>query len=180
MAMPTIWKFPLVVSDVTGAPMPRGAKVLCVQAQHDVPCIWALVDPDAPVEPREFRIIGTGHPITDELGPYVGTFQLMGGGLVFHVFEPLPPPQRIGGSAMSETQTIALIANGKRIKIGDRVWFRLPAGAVTHRRVTKITEEMGQLWCQTEIQAGTYYTVWASRLFATEAEAREAAEIRHE
>lgn len=86
--MKTIWKFALEVVDRQCVAMPKGAEVLCVQAQYDTPCLWALVDSDAAEKTsRCFRVYGTGHSIPDGDGPlsYVGTFQLPG--LVFHVFE---------------------------------------------------------------------------------------------
>lgn len=87
--MKTIWKFPLAVTDFQKVDMPLGAKVLAVQPQGDQVCLWALVDPAAENDRRGFWIHGTGHPIEHEkhLGAYIGTFQLRGGALVFHVFE---------------------------------------------------------------------------------------------
>ncbi len=85
----TIWKFPLPApDDVVTLMMPRGAVVLSVQVQHETPCVWALVDPEAPKVPRRFRWAGTGHPL-DLRGfwKFVGTFQLHGGDLVFHLFD---------------------------------------------------------------------------------------------
>lgn len=69
--------------------MPKGAKILTVQVQNEVPCIWALVDPNAAPEIRCFRIYGTGHMVEHENMPYIGTFQLLEGRLVFHLFEAL-------------------------------------------------------------------------------------------
>jgi hypothetical protein len=83
----TIWKYPFAVHDVVEIEMPIRAKVLTVQVQAQVPCLWALVHESHDVEVRRFRIYGTGHPINHLIGSYVGTFQLVGGGLVFHVFE---------------------------------------------------------------------------------------------
>jgi hypothetical protein len=67
--------------------MPAGAELLAVQVQHDVPCIWALVNLDNPMTQREFLIVGTGHNLPERYGGHVGTFQLDGGSFVFHVFE---------------------------------------------------------------------------------------------
>jgi len=64
-------------------PMPRGAKPLYVGEQGEVLHLWALVDPEAPREPWEFCVSGTGH----EWPPgfvYLGTVQ-MAYGLVWHV-----------------------------------------------------------------------------------------------
>lgn len=81
----TIWKFPLQITDVQTIEVPTAGKLLSVQVQHQVPCIWALVDPKQPKELRKIRIYGTGHPI-DQLGQFIGTFQVQAGALVFHVF----------------------------------------------------------------------------------------------
>ncbi len=70
--------------------MPIGAKILTVQTQNDIPCLWALVDPQAETEGRNIEIFGTGHPVLSDLGTareYIGTFQMHNGTLVFHVFE---------------------------------------------------------------------------------------------
>ena len=89
--MLTIWKFPLRVDDDVRVPMPRGAQVLAVQEQHGAPCIWALVDPEAQKDLRHFRIVGTGHPFEEaDAYRHLGTFQMHGGALVFHLFERKP------------------------------------------------------------------------------------------
>jgi hypothetical protein len=84
----TIWKYDLE-PDGSVIEMPQGAKPLSVQMQGDGPCLWALVDPEAAKESRRFHVAGTGHPLPDNLGDHLGTFQMNGGALVFHVFELL-------------------------------------------------------------------------------------------
>ena len=42
--MRVIYKYQLSVTDNNIISMPIGAEILCVQAQKEVPCIWALVD----------------------------------------------------------------------------------------------------------------------------------------
>ena len=83
--MKTIWKWTL--QPETTIDTPHGAKLLAVQEQHGEPQLWALVDPGAETEKRTFRVYGTGHDLPDDPGQYVGTFQMHGGALVFHVFE---------------------------------------------------------------------------------------------
>lgn len=80
-----IWKFPIPVINRFKLDMPAGAKVLHVATQNDEPCIWALVDPARAVEARRFRLVGTGHEVTNP-GEYVGTFMMRDGALVFHLF----------------------------------------------------------------------------------------------
>jgi hypothetical protein len=86
MADSTIWKWPLPTLDAFTLAMPVGARPLAVQSQHGRPCLWALVDPAAPLVPRGFRIIGTGQPVPGPDWAYVGTFQMHGGDLVYHLF----------------------------------------------------------------------------------------------
>ena len=86
----TIWKFELETKDNILVQIPKGAKILTVETQHEQPCMWALVDPNKETETRHFEIFGTGHPINYGMGvdrSYIGTYQLDNGGLVFHVFE---------------------------------------------------------------------------------------------
>ena len=89
--MRTIWKFDLPVNDYAGINMPRGAEVLHVHEQYGKACIWALVEPAAPLEMRSFRIFGTGHTVPEFPRRYIGTVHLAGGALVFHVFEEAAP-----------------------------------------------------------------------------------------
>lgn len=83
--MKTIWKFTLEPNCTLE--MPIGAEILTVQKQNGRPQIWALVDPYADNEEREFEAYGTGQDLPDSPGAYVGASQLNGGALVFHVFE---------------------------------------------------------------------------------------------
>lgn len=86
----TIWKFELETTDDIKLSMPKAAQILSLQTQNGVPCIWAMVNPANEKEERTFRIYGTGHPIDAEKEQrFVGTYQLLGGQLVFHVFETL-------------------------------------------------------------------------------------------
>lgn len=83
--MKTIWKFPIKVTDQQVLQVPQDAQLLSVQMQGDQPCIWALVDPEAQKRPCTVQVFGTGHPVASE-GAFLGTFQMHGGSLVFHVF----------------------------------------------------------------------------------------------
>lgn len=83
--MIAIYKYALTIDDELPVDMPAGAEILCVQMQGDVPCVWAKVDSKAPTVRRWFRWRGTGHP-AEGVGVYVGTVQIMGARLVFHLF----------------------------------------------------------------------------------------------
>ena len=83
----TVWKFQLAVADEQIVAMPEDARVLTVQAQAGVPCLWAVVDPARPPAPRRFVTHGTGHRMLTDGDLYVGSYQLHGGAFVGHVFE---------------------------------------------------------------------------------------------
>ena len=86
--MQTIWKYPLKLAGEQVVTTPIGARALCVQMQGDSLCLWVLCDPTAGVNvDRTIRIIGTGHPIEIDPGSYIGTIQIDGGALIFHVFD---------------------------------------------------------------------------------------------
>jgi hypothetical protein len=94
--MMAVWKYPIAwppADDRFSIVLPPLTQVLAIQVQHGIPCVWALVDPTRhPVDERWFRIAGTGHEIADRIvgQGYIGTFQLLGGSLVLHVFEVQP------------------------------------------------------------------------------------------
>jgi len=92
--MRTIWKYAVPILDRFTLALPQGAEYLSVQVQTDVygnalAMLWALVDSDRPKERVQFAVVGTGGPAPNpgegELR-YIGTFQLSGGTLVFHLF----------------------------------------------------------------------------------------------
>ena len=87
-----VFKYKVGVGDYFTVQLPKGAKVLKAEAQKSDPyalSVWVLVDPNAPLEERRFRLAGTGHPIDEsEINlEYINTFFLFGGDIVFHVFE---------------------------------------------------------------------------------------------
>lgn len=85
--MMTIRKYQLEVTDEQEIELPNTHRLLSVQEQNGTPCLWALVDPDAASMKRMLRIFGTGQPIKEyPNADFLGTFQLHGGRLVFHVF----------------------------------------------------------------------------------------------
>jgi hypothetical protein len=69
--------------------MPKGAEILSVQMQNNIPCLWVLVNPDEKdTDARNIETFGTGHTLYYDMGvtrEFIGTFQTRG--LVFHVFE---------------------------------------------------------------------------------------------
>ncbi len=96
--MKRILKYTLQPGRVLPLTLPyKSVKPLCVQVQKGQPQLWLLVD-EGSAEPgqefnHDFFIFATGAKIFDpefeEIGDYVGTFQLNGGEQVFHVFQAL-------------------------------------------------------------------------------------------
>jgi len=87
-----VFKYVLRIDDRITLNLPKGAEVLTVQTQYNQPCLWVLVDPFAAKEKRVFRLAGTGHPISFDMGSdykYINSFQMDDGALVFHLFEML-------------------------------------------------------------------------------------------
>jgi len=92
--MKTIYKYSLAASDWQTISVPVNAQILTVQTQYNEPFMWALVDTDNDMRFVKIDIYGTGHPIdTEHQREYLGTFQMDGGILVFHVFKRLEGEQ---------------------------------------------------------------------------------------
>lgn len=93
----TIWKFSLAIRNgPQEVGMPRRAIILdCLhqdphQERDGLLQLWALVNPNMPLEIRTFRIYGTGHPIADEQVDqlaHIATVPMLDGRLIWHVFE---------------------------------------------------------------------------------------------
>lgn len=69
--------------------LPAGARVLSVQSQRNEPVIWALVDAGKQMIGRKIFVTATGVSFTAGMikdMDYIGTFQLDGGNLVFHLW----------------------------------------------------------------------------------------------
>lgn len=95
----TVYRYPLQIVDEQVVPMPRGAEILTVAKRegsqvmfgvgsHEAVEMWALVNPDEPMEDRRIRVAGTGHLLPDvDTLQFLGSVQIAAGQLVFHVFE---------------------------------------------------------------------------------------------
>ena len=83
-----VWKYS-VAEGLFGRTMPKGAKVLSVHIQRGMAQMWALVDPTAEVEERQFVAIGTGHAhdIFTVSGRFIGTYVYPDTHEVYHLFE---------------------------------------------------------------------------------------------
>lgn len=83
--MKTIYKYPLIVTNLQTLNLPEQAQILSIECQGDKPQMWALVDPYKPTEERTFRIFGTGDELNGFDGTHIATFQQPP--FVWHVFE---------------------------------------------------------------------------------------------
>ena len=87
--MKKIYKYPIEIQDEQVVLLPTGAKILTVQTQSGKAFLWAMVNPTMHNDMAvTIRIFGTGHTIQDaDRLEYIGTIQMCGGALVFHVFK---------------------------------------------------------------------------------------------
>jgi len=81
--MKTIYKYTLHSQDCS-LQLPKGAEILSVQLQNQIPTLWALVNPMTVTEERHICIVGTGWQVEDNM-KYITTY--MDGYFVWHVFE---------------------------------------------------------------------------------------------
>lgn len=91
----TIWKFPMPITDIIKVNMPVGSNILTAQVDQKTGklCVWATVDPTAPMKEEIFEIHGTGNPIElswDYSRQYISTFQIARGEFVGHLFWRVP------------------------------------------------------------------------------------------
>jgi hypothetical protein len=84
----TIWKYQLKADDIQEIEIPVGSRILSLQVQNGIPCIWALVYDKSPKDTKKIYTFGTGEPTTflPETLQFLGTYQILEGQLVFHVF----------------------------------------------------------------------------------------------
>ncbi len=86
--MYTIYKYELETTGIQEIEMPANAQILSVHVQYEKPCIWAMVDTDRITGKVKIATFVTWHEVTSDGSlSYIGTYQLHGGALVFHVFK---------------------------------------------------------------------------------------------
>lgn len=88
-----VGKYTLEVTDEQELMLPFGAEILSVQFQkdhnqRDKLRLWALIDDTSThFQHRKIRIVGTGNPIDEHPGKFIGTVQEAGGQLIWHIFD---------------------------------------------------------------------------------------------
>lgn len=88
--MKTIFKYPIKLADIQDVRMPRGAKIISAQMQGEQLCLWAEVDNTVGLKWRSIEVFGTGHPMPEAPRLFIGTVQMHGGSLIWHVYERIP------------------------------------------------------------------------------------------
>ena len=88
--MTTVYKYILPVTDRSTLSMPHGARIIKAHMQRGSIALWAIIDTTVTHEPVRFHVYGTGHPMADTVGPYVGTVHDEQLGLVWHIFKVQP------------------------------------------------------------------------------------------
>lgn len=84
-----IFKYELKLVEEQKVEMPISAKIIHIDVQFGVICVWVIVDPLVDVyHKRTFHIVGTGHdmPKTEEL-THIGSVLMKTGLFVWHIFE---------------------------------------------------------------------------------------------
>lgn len=83
--METVWKFPVKIGHTFVLDLPARSVVLHVATQHDRPCLWVRLDPEAPTQTQRYIVVPTGGDV-DPAWVFVSTFFTLGGVFVWHLF----------------------------------------------------------------------------------------------
>lgn len=86
----TIWKASMPLAQLDNfieLDIPEDGIVLSCASQFNDLAVWFATSGDSPLVKRRFHIVGTGQPLTGDMGRFIGTAMFSGGSLVFHVFE---------------------------------------------------------------------------------------------
>lgn len=85
-----VYKYPIQFQGGARAlALPRYAQIQDIEFQNGSLFLWALVDPDGPLESYTVVIAGTGHEIEEDLRPSLYHKTLHRDGFVWHVFVKL-------------------------------------------------------------------------------------------
>ena len=88
--MYSIWKYRIPIEDRFTMELPKDSMVLDVKIQDEQPTMWILVETEANLEKRYFRIFGTGHKFETIANlKHLGTIQMWNATLVWHIFEEI-------------------------------------------------------------------------------------------
>lgn len=86
--MKRIWKFGLSTNVITVLDIPEGYLITSVGLDpSNKPCIWAIVDPEAPTIKVRIRIVGTGEPLPEDCGVRNFMGAIIAKPYVWHIFD---------------------------------------------------------------------------------------------
>lgn len=92
--MKKIFKYRLPFMEVATIEIPVGAQVIRIDGLDGALWLWAIVDPEAPVETRTFHLFKTGAEMPDDINSFI----YLGCGAIFiqmqlmmYVFERIAP-----------------------------------------------------------------------------------------
>lgn len=86
--MRIIYKYPLKCHAKQIITTNPNAKILCVQIQNDVPCLWIEVDAENDgFHSFTIETFGTGHEMSETKREYIGTYQMFEGAEIYHVYK---------------------------------------------------------------------------------------------
>lgn len=84
--MRKIYKYAISVTDEQVIAIPDGSRILTVQRQRDHVFIWIEIDPEEKqMRTLQVYTVATGASFSGR-GIYLGTYQLFGGDLIYHVY----------------------------------------------------------------------------------------------
>ena len=89
--MKRVFEYPLTLEAEQNITMPLSAELLGLQVRGEIAVLWAIVDHQNRDTQRRVYLVATatpgrGDPPLDK-ARYIGTFQLAGGDIVYHVFD---------------------------------------------------------------------------------------------
>jgi len=85
--MKKIYKYPIPIEDKITLTLPVNSDILTVQIQKGEPVVYALVGTVLKMErDRKLELYSTGMEVPENR-IYIGTFQMLNGALVYHLFE---------------------------------------------------------------------------------------------
>jgi len=84
--MRKIYKYPLEIVDEQLVKLPEDSIILTVRVQRNKVYLWVEVDTTKPLLERIIYTRGTGQPVDDVHGVYLGTYEYFGGELIYHVY----------------------------------------------------------------------------------------------
>jgi len=79
-----IFKYPLLLVSDQFIEVPANLSALSLQVQNDTICLWAAIDPNAPLISQRIFIVGTGQNVPPNVRAFLGTLQI--DNYVWHVF----------------------------------------------------------------------------------------------